>query len=147
MYCGKSGSLSCHGGESSFRRRHLSRSTSARLSVFNTTPVSACPPTLMHTHKHLQICRHTSNATKNNLAIHRAPLLPFSCHFDWQRRSRLMRQQNKALIITHYCNSSLCMCCFNPNVMHVHAVTGVRSFICGRAHARTDRFMDICLER
>ena len=45
-----------------------------------------------------------------------------------------MRQQNKALIITRYSGNSLCMCCFNTNVMHVHALTGVRSFTRGQVY-------------
>lgn len=39
----------------------------------------------------------TSNATKNNLAIHHAPLLPSSCHPDWQPRSSLMSQAQQSV--------------------------------------------------
>lgn len=118
-YRAKSGTLFCHGDESTFCRHHLSCSTSTRLSVFNTAPVSDCPPTHTRTHKHsqrhmrvcvqLDICAHmkTSNATKNNLAIHHAPLFPSSCHPDWQPRSRVMRQQNKAPVDAHYSNNPL----------------------------------------
>lgn len=143
MYCGKSGNLFCHGDESTFCRHHLSRSTSTRLSVFNTTPVSACPPT--HTSTHIFVCAAgdarahiwTSNATKNNLAIHHAPLLPSSCHPDWQPRSGLMRQQNKASINTHYYNHSLWMCCLNPNVMHLHALMAVCVLAYAAVHMHT----------
>lgn len=47
----------------------------------------------------------TSNATKNNLAIHHAPLLQSSCHPVLQQRSSLMRQQNKVSVKT--CNFTL----------------------------------------
>lgn len=87
-----------HRDEGSFCWHHLSCSTSTRLSVLSAAPVSACPPTHMHTQTLDDVCvkMHVlpetsahiapSNAVINNLAIHTAqfchPIVTLTASWD-----------------------------------------------------------------